>query len=76
MLDRLVDNTDSINQLNKENKEKDYEIRKLKEMVFHSDEKLDVFEQINLRLAEGEANRKILEERVTSEVEGIKRHTG
>ena len=44
----------------------------LKETIFQTNGKLDIFEQINLKLANLEAERKILEDKVDYENKTIK----
>jgi uncharacterized protein YwqG len=50
----------------------DAKIENIKEVIFQSNGKLDVFEQINLRLANVEAERKILEDKVDYENKTMK----
>ena len=50
----------------------DAKIENIKDVIFQSNGKLDVFEQINLKLANLEAERKILEDKVDYENKTIK----
>lgn len=72
IIDRLVANQDSINQLVQETKNTDAKVENLKETIFQTNGKLDVFEQINMRLAGLEAERKILEDKVDYEFKSTK----
>jgi len=50
----------------------DVKIENLRETIFQSSGKLDVFEQINMKLANLEAERKILEDKVDYENKTMK----
>ena len=72
IIDRLIDNQDNINQLRQEQEKTDAKVENLKETIFQTNGKLDIFEQINLKLANLEAERKILEDKVDYENKTIK----
>ena len=50
----------------------DGKLNNLRETIFQTDGKLDVFEKINLRLAELDAERKILDDKVEYETKTLK----
>ena len=60
----LIQNEDSINQLFQEKEKVNGRIDELKETIFNTSGKLDVFEQINLKIANGAAETKILGDKV------------
>ena len=47
-------------------------VDELRDVFYANDKKLDVFEKINLRLAEGEAGRQILDTKFGYEVDQLK----
>ena len=67
VIDRLVENTDLVNQTKTDQEKCADTIEDLRNTVFQSNGKLDVFEQINLKIANLEAERKILEDKVDYE---------
>lgn len=72
VVDRLVDHKDTINQLKQDQQKTDDKVENLKETIFQTNGKLDIFEQINMKLANLEAERKILEDKVDYENKTIK----
>ena len=68
LLDKLVANNDEIERLFEQIKEKDGRIQQLETVVFERDQPLDIFERIHVRIAEGTAATKSLENRLDEEV--------
>ena len=68
LLDKLVSNSDRIKQIFDIIEEKDKRIESLEQVVFDKGQELDVFEKINVRLADGVAAGKILENRLNQQV--------
>ena len=64
LLDKLVANSDSIKQIFNIIEEKDKRIESLEQIVFEKGQGMDVFEKINVRLADGVAAGKILENKL------------
>lgn len=64
MQNQLLDNKDNINQLHQENKKQNDRFDELKETIFNHKGKLDVFEQINLKIADGVAKTKTLADEI------------
>ena len=65
MQDQLLDNKDNINQLHQENKKQNNRFEDLRETIFNTKGKLDVFEQISLKIADGAAKTKTLRDEIT-----------
>ena len=65
MQDQLLDNKDHIQQLHQENKKQNNRFDDLRETIFNTKGKLDVFEQISLKIADGAAKTKTLKDEVT-----------
>lgn len=72
VIDRLVNHKDLINQVKQEGQKAAKRIEELKETIFNTNNKLDVFEQINLKIASAEAEIKILEDKFTYENKNLK----
>jgi len=72
VIDQIVGHKDNLNQLKKETSKSNRKIEELKETIFNTNNKLDVFEQINMRLATLDADRKVLEEKVDFENDKLK----
>ena len=64
VIDKIVENTDQVSQCKNHQLKQDSLIDELKETVYQTSGKLDVFEQINIKIANIEAERKILEDKV------------
>ena len=47
-------------------------VTELKDVFYAKDKKLDIFEQINMKLAQGEADRKILDTKLDYNVQQLK----
>ena len=60
--DTMTESQDFINQLFQENTKANQRVDELKEVVFNTNGKLDIFEQINLKIATVDAERKILKD--------------
>lgn len=58
--------------MRQEQEKQDVKIENLRDTIFQTNGKLDIFEQINLKLANLEAERKILEDKVDYENKNMK----
>ncbi len=72
IVDRIVNHKDLINQVKQEAQKAAKRIEELKETIFNTNNKLDVFEQINLKIAKAEAEIKILEDKFDYENKNVK----
>ena len=72
IVDRIVNHKDLINQVKQDANKAAKRIEELKETIFNTNNKLDVFEQINLKIAKAEAEIKILEDKFDYENKNVK----
>lgn len=72
VIDRLVNHKDLINQIKQEGKKSSSKVEELREMFLNTNGKMDVFEQINVRISQAEAEVKILEDKFEYENKHIK----
>ncbi len=72
IVDRIVNHKDLINQVKQDANKAAKRIEELKETIFNTNNKLDVFEQINLKIAKTEAEIKILEDKFDYENKNVK----
>ena len=56
VMDKMIDNTQDIDVLKKDHISSAEKIEEIKDTIFETNGKLDVFEQINVRLAEMKAD--------------------
>ena len=62
IIDRLLQHKEMIDTIKKDNKKTNDQLTNLREMVFKTDGKLDVFEEIHLRITDAVASVKLVEE--------------
>jgi len=72
IVDRIVNHKDLINQVKQDTNKAAKRIEELKETIFNTNNKLDVFEQINLKIAKAEAEIKILDDKFEYENKNVK----
>jgi uncharacterized coiled-coil DUF342 family protein len=72
VVDKLIDHNVLISTARNENVRTEKKLEELKEMLFNTKNQFDVFDQINLRIAETNGSVKILDERLTFENKQLK----
>lgn len=72
IVDKLLAHRELITSVQTEGTKTDRKLEELKEMLFNTKNQIDVFDQINLRIAETNGKVKILDERVTYENKQLK----
>jgi len=72
VIDRLVNHKDLINQIKQEGNKSTKKVEELREMFLNTNGKMDVFEQISVRISQAEAEVKILEDKFDYENKHIK----
>ena len=68
VVDKMLDNTQDIDLLKKDHISSNEKIEEIKDTIFETNGKLDVFEQINVKLAEMKADVLTVEEQIKHQV--------
>ena len=71
VMDRLIENSQDIDHLKQEVASSNLKIEEIKDTIFETNGKLDIFEQINLRMAEQKADVLTLEEQLKYQVKTL-----
>ena len=72
LVDRLVEHKDEINQLGTTAKRHNNKLEEFKEVIYKTDNKLDVFDEINEKMAKLNADRIILQDNMQFEIGNLR----
>jgi DNA repair ATPase RecN len=72
LVDRLVEHKDEINQLSTTAKRHNVKLEEFKEVIYKTDNKLDVFDEINEKMAKLNADRIILQDNMGFEIGNLR----
>jgi len=73
VIDKLISHKDQINMVKQEVFKSSRKVDELRDMFLNTSGKLDVFEQINIKIAQAEAEVKILEDKFLFENKNLNR---
>ena len=73
LVDKVHEGKDNLSQLRKQVNSQQAELEMLNQTVFAKGAKLDVFEEIHVRITNVEADRKRIESKLVSDADGILR---